>query len=496
MSASLAALLARGGANPTAAALRRHDSVMSYSDLRERAVCIAELMAREGIRVLAIAADNSPDWVCVDFAAQIAGVTLVPLPLFFSAEQIRHALADSGAEAVIVDHAGARVMSVVDAYAIGATTDALDLLRLESPRARRLPERTAKVSYTSGTTGRPKGVCLSQEAMDCVAESLVNALAEIEIERHVCLLPLATLLENVAGVYAPLLRGAEIVVPSLSEVGFVGAAGLDVERMLAYLHAQRAQSVILLPQMLAALVAAAERGTRPPPSLRFVAVGGGVVAPSLLERADRLALPIYEGYGLTECASVVALNTPRARRPGSVGRPLAHTRVRIGASGEIFVGGATMTGYVGDTASDTKEIATGDIGRLDSDGFLFISGRRKNMFITSFGRNVSPDWVEAELANGPAIAQAALFGEARPWNVAVIVPAKGARTADVQRDVDAANAALPDYAQIHQWIAAREPFAAANGLATPNGRKRRGAIWECYRYRIDACYDEYVGNYA
>jgi hypothetical protein len=118
------------------------------------------------------------------------------------------------------------------------------------------------------------------------------------------------------------------------------------------------------------------------------------------------------------------------------------------------------------------------------------------MFITSFGRNVSPDWVEAELANGPAIAQAALFGEARPWNVAVIVPAKGARTADVQRDVDAANAALPDYAQIHQWIAAREPFAAANGLATPNGRKRRGAIWECYRYRIDACYDEYVGNYA
>jgi long-subunit acyl-CoA synthetase (AMP-forming) len=444
MSASLAALLARGGANPTAAALRRHDSVMSYSDLSERAARIAELFARHGIRVVAIAADNSPDWVCVDFAAQIAGVTLVPIPLFFSTEQVRHALTDSGAEAVIVDRAGARSTHGIDAREAGAVTDELGLLRLSSTGNRRLPEGTAKVSYTSGTTGKPKGVCLAQEAMDLVAESLCNALAEVEIERHVCLLPLATLLENVAGVYAPLLRGAEIVVPSLSEVGLVGAAGLDVERMLAYLHAQRAQSVILLPQMLAALVAAAERGTRPPSSLRFAAVGGGVVAASLLERADRLALPIYEGYGLTECASVVALNTPRARRPGSVGRPLAHTHVRVGANREIFVGGATKAGYVGEPVMDRTEIATGDIGRLDNDGFLYIQGRRKNMFITSFGRNVSPDWVEAELANGPAIAQAALFGEARPWNVAVIVPAKGARTADVQRDVDAANAALPD----------------------------------------------------
>jgi long-subunit acyl-CoA synthetase (AMP-forming) len=489
-------LLARGGVDAAAAAVRSQERVMSYAELSERAVRIAELLTRYGIRVLAIAADNSPDWICVDFAAQISGTTLVPLPLFFSAEQIRHALADSGAEAVVADRVGARIMQVVEAREAEAVTDELALLRLAPPRARRLPERTAKVSYTSGTTGRPKGVCLQQQALDQVAESLCSALGEIEIERHVCLLPLATLLENVAGVYAPVMRGAEIVVPSLSEVGFVGAARLDVQRMLACLHTHRAQSVILLPQMLAALVTAAENGMRPPSSLRFAAVGGGVVGTSLLERAGRLGLPIYEGYGLTECASVVALNTPRARRPGSAGRPLAHTRVRIGANREIFVGGTTMTSYVGEPAIGGKEIATGDIGRLDSDGFLHIEGRRKNMFITSFGRNVSPDWVEAELAHGSAIAQAALFGEARPWNVAVIVPAQGAVTVDVQRDVDVANAVLPDYAQIHQWIVAREPFTPANGLATPNGRKRRGAIWECYRHRIDACYDEYVGNYA
>jgi hypothetical protein len=76
------------------------------------------------------------------------------------------------------------------------------------------------------------------------------------------------------------------------------------------------------------------------------------------------------------------------------------------------------------------------------------------------------------------------------------VPAQGAGHVDIRRDIDAANGALPDYAQVHQWIVAREPFTPANGLATANGRKRRGAIWECYRHRIDACYDEYVGNYA
>lgn len=479
--------------NTSLAALLAHKS---YAALGERAARIAELLARRGIRVLGIAADNSPDWISVDFAAQMTGVTLIPLPLFFSTEQIRHALADSGAEAVVVDRAGARVLHAIDIHETTAINDDLTLSRLRSASGRRLPERTAKVSYTSGTTGRPKGVALRQETMDRVAASLCSALDDIEIERHVCLLPLATLLENVAGVYAPILRGAEIVVPSSAEVGLVGATGFDVKRMLACLHAYRAQSAILLPQMLAALVTAAENGMRPPASLRFAAVGGGVVAESLLERAERLALPIYEGYGLTECASVVALNTPRGRRPGSAGRPLAHAHVRVGANDEIFVGGATMTGYVGGPTSDCSEVATGDIGRLDRDGFLHIRGRRKNMFVTSFGRNVSPDWVEAELASRRTIAQAALFGEARPRNVAVIVPAQSAGAADVQRDLDVANSALPDYARVHEWILAREPFTPANGLATPNGRKRRSAIWECYRDRIDACYDEHVADYA
>jgi long-subunit acyl-CoA synthetase (AMP-forming) len=228
--------------------------------------------------------------------------------------------------------------------------------------------------------------------------------------------------------------------------------------------------------------------------LRFVAVGGGRVAPALLERADRLGLPVYEGYGLTECASVVALNTPAARRIGSVGQPLPHVQLEIDSRAEIHVSGAAVCGYVGGS-NVPQRFATGDLGYLDTDGYLFVNGRRKNVFITSFGRNVSPEWVESELAVQAPIAQIAVFGEARPWNVAVVVPMPGApaNTADIQAAVDRANERLPDYARVSDWLCAAEPFTAGNGLLTPNGRNRRAAIWDRYRWQIDSLYDCKLG---
>ena len=102
---------------------------------------------------------------------------------------------------------------------------------------------------------------------------------------------------------------------------------------------------------------------------------------------------------------------------------------------------------------------------------------------------MSPDWVEAELTRSPPIAQAALFGESRPWNVAVIVPS-GPQVAarEIQTAVDAVNSGLPDYARVLDWIRAEAPFTPANGLLTPNGRNRRAAVWSRYRGQVDACY--------
>lgn len=494
------ALAEHAAERPDSIAIRSRGDSVTYAALYDQARLLAHRLRRHCIDVLAIAAENSKEWLIVDIAAQMAGTTLVPLPLFFTRAQLQHVIRDSGATAMALDSAAAPVAAQLDAHAIGALTGNIGLWRLWRPGARRVPTGTAKISYTSGTTGAPKGVCLDLDTQIRVARSLCAATESVEIERHLCLLPLPTLLENIAGAYAPLLRGATIVVPSSSETGLGGASSLDIATLTACLEREQPQSIIVLPQMLAALVAAVERGARLPSTLRFIAVGGGCVSRTLLERADRLDLPVYEGYGLTECASVVTLNAPEARRIGSVGRPLRHARVRVDDRGEIFVSGALMSGYLGDTDSGCappSEIATGDLGHLDADGYLHITGRRKNVFITSFGRNVSPEWIEAALAGTASIAQAAMFGEARPWNVAVIVPAaRGGGDARLACDIERTNAALPGYAQVHRWILADEPFTTTNGLLTANGRIRRRAVWARYGARIDACYDALAGAYA
>lgn len=446
----------------------------------------AELQAL-GIGTLALYGDNGIGWIVADLAAQAAGICCVPLPRFFSDGQLQHVLRDSGADAILADEGRFDDLPGWRMQAAPAGMDAWSLLRRAPGAAVRLPACTRKITYTSGTTGTPKGVCLSAASQLAVARSLARASAARPADRHLCLLPLATLLENIGGVYAPLLAGASVCVPGQAEVGMDGAAGLRVGDLVASLHRQQASTTILVPQLLAALVEAGEAGLPLPPTLRFVAVGGAPVSARLLERAQRLGVPVFEGYGLSESASVVALNTADARRPGSVGRVLPHLRLRFAADGEILVRGAGFLGYCGGPPNGDEWVATGDTGHLDDDGFLYLDGRKKSMFITAFGRNVAPEWVERELIQQPAIAQAAVFGEARPWNVAVIVPRAGSGQ-DIAAAIAAANRDLPDYARVRCWLVADRAFTPASGLLTANGRVRHDAVASCYRARIDALY--------
>lgn len=425
--------------------------------------------ARPRPRVAGLLADNGPDWITVDLAAQRTGITLVPLPAFFTPAQLVHAVTASGMDALFCPQLA---LAESLGFSPAGTLAGLPWHRRAEDRD---PPQASKITFTSGTTGAPKGVALSAREQWQVAESLAQALHPLALRRHLCLLPLPVLLENVAGIYAAQLAGADCCVPPLAEVGFNGGAGFDARACLAAIEEWQAQSVILLPQMLGALTAALEAGAPAPKRLRFAAVGGARVSPQALLRARLAGLPAFEGYGLSECASVVSLNLPGADCPGSVGRPLAHAQVDV-VDGEIRVrprGGTWL--------------ATGDLGRLDDEGFLHVEGRRKNVVITSFGRNVSPEWPESELLSGAAVAQAAVFGDARPQLCAVLVASHGeVADATLARQVDAANARLPDYARIARWLRAEAPFTARNGLATANGRPRREAIWQTYGYRLDA----------
>ncbi len=459
---------------------------------------LAEVEARRavldglGAHRVALALDNGADWVAWDLALLASGRVCVPVPGFFSPQQQAHVLDSAGIDTLIGDPAvAARVegFAAVTDDGAAAKTGVGSIFRRTPRSVPALPTGTVKITYTSGTTGQPKGVCLDAAAQLAVARSLAAVSTACAVERHLCVLPLATLLENVGGVYAAFLAGACVDVVPQSELGLSGASGFDVARFMRTLHARQPHSLILLPQLLLALVAAVEQGAEPPASLRFAAVGGARVAPGLLRRAEALGIPAFEGYGLSECASVVCVNTPGARRIGTVGRPLAHAAVRLAADGEVEVRGARMLGYLGESAPTGDWLPTGDLGHFE-DGFLVLHGRKKHQFVTAFGRNVNPEWVEAELAEQAPIAQAWVHGEALAANFAVIVPRRAECSDDeVDAAIAATNAVLPDYARVQRWLRADAPFTPANGLLTANGRLRRAALAERYLARIAAVAD-------
>jgi long-subunit acyl-CoA synthetase (AMP-forming) len=329
--------------------------------------------------------------------------------------------------------------------------------------------------------------------MENVAYALADATAMTPADRHACLLPLATLLENIGGIYAPLLSGACVMPsPGQQDTDASTIAGNYGETLAGMLSRTRATTAIMIPQMLHALVAALDAGVPRPATLRFVAVGGARVPPALLARAAKAGLPAYEGYGLSECASVVALNTPQHHRPGSVGKPLPHVQIDFADDGEIMVRGAAFLGYAGAATPVGEPWPSGDLGHRDAEGFLHVTGRKKDIFITAFGRNVSPEWVESELALQPVILQAWVHGEARPWNAAVIVARPGATAEDVTAAIAAANRNLPGYAQVRQWLPANEPFSCANGELTTNGRLRRTIVAARYAAKLEQLYMEYA----
>lgn len=481
---------------PNKIALKGQEQHVSYAQLVNEIERAQRYLQAAEPKVLAIAMDNGPTWAIFDLAALSLGFTNVPLPLFFSAEQMCHALQDAQVDFLVTDkpiqfstllaNGGIEIQEKIDYFLAGRFVTAFNIK--VSVTQQRMPAQTAKITYTSGTTGKPKGVCLSADCMMQVAESLKLATEAQASDQHLSILPYSTLLENLAGLYVPLLAGATAVCLPLAEVGLSGSSGFNPQKFLQAILREKPTSLILTPELLLALVSLVETGMPNPQQLRFIAVGGASVSPQLLIRAEKLGLPVYEGYGLSECASVVALNTPSANKIGSVGKPLPHVQLHFNEENEIFVSGAQYLGYLGQDENANESVATGDIGFLDADGFLHITGRKKNIFITSYGRNVSPEWVERELTISPLIKQAAVFGEAKPFNVAVIVAADNVNIDALEHAIETINQTLPDYARVSKYLLSSEPFSVANNQLTANGRLRRAEIYQHYQTAIEDLY--------
>ena len=507
---------------PDATALYSTKCSVTWGELLDAIHQRVDWIERHQIKRLGLLADNSVNWILWDLAALFSNTVLVPIPGYFSLQQKQHALEQAAIECLLSDKetvASELGLDIAKENIMGTDLSQCDYfvfqIKSETHAAHLIHEKTAKITFTSGSTGEPKGVMLSAENMLNVANSLAKSLRETQVKKHDCILPLATLLENIAGVYAPFLVGATVQVSAMSEIGIEGASDLDVALFVNGLHQRAGESLILLPQLLLALVSSIELGAAVPSGLKFIAVGGARVSETLLRKAEHLGLPVYQGYGLSENGSVCCLNTPESSLLGSVGRPLSHNQIRISlkgnsqgdpqgeVQGEIQVKGNQMLGYLGGKKTSDEWLSTGDIGYLNTEGFLFIKGRKKNVFITSFGRNVNPEWVESELCAAHEIAQAIVCGEAKATNTAIIFPRisrsdqqsgkQQITNQQLQQAIDQVNTRLPDYARVKHWIRADTSFSFENGFATSNGRPKRQNILNFFGAQMSAL-DEHASQ--
>lgn len=474
MNALLTRLEQQARSNPTSIAIRSGNESLTYAQLMTAVQQTAEQLKGNRVKSLGLYLDNGIAWIVVDLAAMAAASRIVPLPWFFSDEQIMHAIQHGAVDSIVF---ATDFPSGIVGTGSPARLYKGSQLQSIKPRTSQSAVTTSiggKVSYTSGSTGKPKGIELDYAFIDQTCDSISASISGLGIETHLSILPYATLLENIAGIYVPLMLGKTVYAESSARIGLSADLRLDPAKLQQTFNQIHPNSLIITPQLLELFCMLVETNAIDPECLVFVAVGGARVGEALMHRARRAGIPAYEGYGLTEFGSVAILNTPRQDRVGSVGKPLPGVVVKLAEDGEICLGTTLMQGKGDSSLQKTITVKTGDLGSIDDDGFIYVHGRKSNLIVLSTGRNVAPEWIETELNASTMILQSYVFTETKSELSALLVAAgPGIADSDLDVEIDRINQALPPYAQVRNWYRLSEPFSRANRMLTANGRLRR-----------------------
>ncbi|HEY2592397.1 MAG TPA: AMP-binding protein, partial [Chloroflexota bacterium] len=464
----------RFGPRP-ALAIRRNlrTEVWSYHELARAARLAADRLIGAGLqpgdRVLVLA-PSSPELVVCMFGVWLAGGVLVPIDLRTPADVVARLRERSEPRLLLID--GVRDV-LADLPAVSVSELVRPRAGEPAPSSPGESIELAELVFTSGTTGAPKGVIMTHANILANVEAALDALPIEAGERLLSLLPLSHMLEQTAGLLAPLAAGATIYYTQTLRSSAVQAA----------MQRHRVGLIVCVPEILRLLLAGIEReversgkqrqwqallklaarlpmGMRPAAfsrvhrrlggRLRLALCGGAALNPELFQTWESLGVRVIQGYGATECAPIVTSNRLGQRLPGAVGWPVKAVEVRIAADGEVQVRGPNVTpGYWRDSdataaAFDDGWYLTGDLGRHGARGELQLLGRKKDMIVLPDGRNVFPQDVEDELKRQPAIRDCVVLGKPRPDGGeevhAAIVPAGDAE--DVAAAVREANARL------------------------------------------------------
>jgi long-chain acyl-CoA synthetase len=551
---------------------------ISYDELQQRVREIAGGLAALGVvpgdRV-AILSGTRPEWVLADLGALAAGAVVVPVYHTNSRQECGYVLEHSGSKVVFVEDADQAAklerprdlapalehVIVLDGSAEGALE--LDELRRRgaehgAPDAgTRRPDDAATIVYTSGTTGPPKGCVLTHANLLAVADGSIDRLELSDPPPVIFLyLPLAHVLARLTA-FVALATGGTLVfwsgdrdrlvdelalaapthvptVPRLLEkvrtrvLAAGGPRGALVRRAVAVgdrvarsrragVSASRVDRLrhAVADRVVLAKVRDAFGARRP-----IVLTGAAPIGREVLEFFDACGITVLEGYGMTETAAASTVNTRSASRLGSVGRPLPGVEVAIAGDGEILMRGPhVFAGYHRDPDATEEALAggwmhSGDLGEIDADGFLYVTGRKKDLIITSSGKNISPEAIESALRETRWISQAVVIGDRRPYHVALVtldpdeVPAlaaeiglapdarllaRDARARElVWREIEEVNRRFARIEQVKRFAILPRDFTQADGELTPTLKIKRNVIQKRYERIIEKTYSRAI----
>jgi long-chain acyl-CoA synthetase len=553
---------------------------VSSQDFYRNVAGVARALTQWGVTKgdrLAILSENRFEWAVADFASLLSGVVVVPIYSTLTAQQTAYILCDSGARVAFVSTREQleKVLSIKDQTAVEKVVvmdllecpdaDAMPMqqlmcegkggrdLNMEASARAIIPDDLASIIYTSGTTGTSKGVQLTHGNL---TSNVLNSLNDFDVrigDVSVSFLPLshvtarhadiALLHRGVTLAYCPFFEQLPQVLSEVLPTVFVAvprvyekiygqveqkAKGFPNRAIYRWaLRVGRAHSSKILAgeeptsfawKLAHKLVYSKVRARMGGKVATFVS-GGAPLGKELAAWYASIGIRIHEGYGLTETSPVIAINTPRAHKMGTVGRPLANVEVQIAHDSEILVRGPSIFRAYWNRPDDTRDafmdgwFKTGDIGNLDEDGFLSVTDRKKDLLKTSGGKFIAPQPVENSLKLNAFIGTAVVLGDRRKFASVIISPAfalleQWARTNHIHFSsreelvahpkvialyegiVHEVNLGLARYETLKKIMLVADEFSATDGTLTPTLKLRRRAIEERYRQQIEDLYRE------
>ncbi|HEY3395944.1 MAG TPA: AMP-dependent synthetase/ligase [Lacipirellulaceae bacterium] len=463
----------------------------TWREVAQEASPLADRIQAMGGRAgdcVAHVSENRYEWIITDLALHLAGAVHVPIHVTLAAEQIAEQIIDCGARLVFVSNSEllanfAKLLPsdlqtlIHDDWPKIVLTNRNKLASGPQPSA---PGDLATILYTSGTTGRPRGVMLSQRNLASNAAAAADAHGAGADQTRLSILPLSHIYARTCDLYTWVYDGARLV---------LGESRDTLARDCQLVQPTALNAVPFLYQRIAEKIAASGAADQSAALRHFfggrmerLTSGGAPLAPNIEKWYAEQGLPVLQGYGLTESSPVISVSTFAANRFGAVGQPLPGLEVRVARDGEVLCRGPNvMLGYWHDEPATAEAIRdgwlhTGDLGELDADNFLYIRGRKKELIVLSTGKKVLPTRVENLLTASPLIEQAAVFGDGQCGLVALIVPAacdasgseqRGASSERIAAEIECCLQSAAHEEQVHHFVLLDRPFSIERGEMTP-----------------------------